>query len=225
MSPPCKSYTLRRIVDDDGSLPIIRTLFLTQAPHCPDRVPPSGAVRSNLGTKPCAYANWVTSCLGGQFAVQGAFSQHLVPQRSWTRRAVEIAGRTHDCVLCCTCPQRNTDALSGVWARSLPCIRNYHVLGTSGTWRLLYNVHRSSHIETAVRCISGSYGSSDMAETSGYPDCATPKYISQRKQIPFFPARSLSCIQIADYGCGSSDYIRVTSLSVSGIALAHDRVL
>jgi hypothetical protein len=130
MSPPCKSCTLRRIVDDDGSLPIIRTLFLTQAPHCPDRVPPSGAVRSNLGTKPCAYANWVTSCLGGQFAVQGAFSQYLVSQRSWTRRAVEIAGRTHDCILYCTCSQRKyrriVRSLGPIITlySELPCTRN-----------------------------------------------------------------------------------------------------
>ena len=50
---------------------------------------------------------------------------------------------------------------------SLGPISKVPVLGTCDTWRLLHNVHQSNRIETAVRCILGSYGSSHMAETSG----------------------------------------------------------
>lgn len=83
---------------------------------------------------------------------------------------------------------------------SLGLINMYPVLGTCGTWRLLHNVHQSNRIETTVRCISGSRGTSDMAETSGTQPY-DPDYTSQQKQIPCSHEKCV-IFQIVDHWCG-----------------------
>lgn len=90
----------------------------------------------------------VTSC--AQFA----------PQWTLTRRVVEIMGRIH--------PLYTVTSLCSMECRRRIVRKNlladrHPVLGMCGYYTM---VQRSSRVETTVRCISGSHGSSDMAETS-----------------------------------------------------------